>query len=78
MRPEYLLFHEGPSRIVVSTANAARVKAIAAAHDVEAGTIGKTVAGRLSIRNSGTLLVDSPVETLNTIWEEALEQLLRD
>jgi phosphoribosylformylglycinamidine synthase len=78
LRPEFLLFHEGPSRIIVSTANAARVAAIAAEHGVEAQTIGRTVEGRLSIRNRGTLLIDSPVEVLDSIWEEALEQMLRD
>ncbi|MBL8173924.1 MAG: phosphoribosylformylglycinamidine synthase subunit PurL [Bryobacterales bacterium] len=78
LRPEFLLFHEGPSRIVISTANAARIHAIAAEHDIEVHTIGRTVEGRLSIRGSGTLLIDSPVEELDSIWEEALEQLLRD
>jgi phosphoribosylformylglycinamidine synthase len=78
MRPEHLLFHEGPSRILVSTGDAARVQAIAARHGVEAPVIGLTVAGKLSIINGGMALIDSAVDTLRTDWEEALERMLRD
>ncbi len=77
LRPEHLLFHEGPSRILLSTADAVRVSEIAAGHGVECPVIGKTVEGRLSIRNRDILLLDSSVETLNQQWEEALESLLR-
>jgi phosphoribosylformylglycinamidine (FGAM) synthase-like enzyme len=76
LRPELLLFHEGPSRILISTANSARVQEIAAAHDVVATVIGVTSADRLTISNRGTLLVESPVDSLQTIWEGALEQKL--
>ncbi|MCZ2146250.1 MAG: phosphoribosylformylglycinamidine synthase subunit PurL [Bryobacterales bacterium] len=77
LRPEHLLFHEGPSRILLSTADAVRVGEIAAGFGVECPVIGKTVEGRLSIRNRDILLLDSPVETLNQQWEEALENLLQ-
>ncbi|HUQ93903.1 MAG TPA: phosphoribosylformylglycinamidine synthase subunit PurL [Bryobacteraceae bacterium] len=76
LRPEHLLFHEGPSRILISTANASRVEEIAASHHVEAIRIGKTVEGRLTVRNRRTTLIDSPVETLKNQWEGALEHLL--
>jgi phosphoribosylformylglycinamidine synthase len=76
LRPELLLFHEGPSRILVSTANAARVQEIAAAHNIAALVIGSTSADRLTISNRGTLLIGSPVESLLTTWEGALEQKL--
>src|ERR1039457_4424258 len=36
LRPELLLFHEGPSRVLVSTAEPARIIEIAAGHAVEA------------------------------------------
>jgi len=75
-RAELLLFHEGPSRILISTANAARVQEIAAAHDVAAPVIGSTSLDRLTISNRGTLLIESSVESLHTIWEGALEQKL--
>ncbi len=76
MRPEYLLFHEAPSRILVSTANPARVEEIAAAQRVEAVRIGNTVAARLTIRNRGTSLIDAEVRALENLWEGGLERLL--
>ena len=45
LRPELLLFHEGPSRVLVSTAEPERIIEIAARHAVEAIRIGSTVAG---------------------------------
>jgi phosphoribosylformylglycinamidine synthase len=76
MRPEYLLFHEAPSRILISTANGTRVMEIAGAHGVEAARIGKTAGVRLTIRNRGAALIDAEVEALKKIWEGALERLL--
>ncbi|MDX1983796.1 MAG: phosphoribosylformylglycinamidine synthase subunit PurL [Bryobacteraceae bacterium] len=76
LRPELLLFHEGPSRVLVSTTNAARVVAVCAGHGVEAVAIGETISGNLTVVNRGTVLIDSPVETLQNLWEGALEKLL--
>jgi len=42
LRPELLLYHEGPSRVVVSTGDAAKVEALAAAQGVPALRIGTT------------------------------------
>ena len=47
LAPEFLLFHEGPSRIVVSTSSPQRVEEICRKHSVECVTIGETIAGRL-------------------------------
>jgi phosphoribosylformylglycinamidine synthase II len=76
LRPEFLLFHEGPSRILVSTADAAAVLRIAAAHDVEAIPIGTTAEGRLEISQGSTPLVSCDVNELKRRWETALETLL--
>ena len=43
MRPEFLLFHEAPSRVLISTAEPAKVVAIAAQHGVEALQVGVTI-----------------------------------
>jgi len=77
LRPEFLLFHEGPSRIVLSTAAPERVAEIAARHAVEAVRIGATMKGRLVIRSRGEVLVDRPVRQLRDLWEGALERMLR-
>jgi phosphoribosylformylglycinamidine synthase len=53
MRNEFLLFHEGPSRILVSTTDVDAVSGLAAKHSVEALAIGTTREGRLEITNRG-------------------------
>jgi phosphoribosylformylglycinamidine synthase len=80
LRPEFALFHEGPSRIVISTAEPAAVEKISRAHNVECTRIGVTMKERLQIDN-GTVTpsvtwVDSRVDRLREIWENALEHLL--
>jgi len=77
MRPEYLLFHEGPSRILLSTAQPEQVQAIAARHGVEALRIGDTIEEGLVIRSRGTVHVDLNVERLKRLWSDALEKALR-
>jgi phosphoribosylformylglycinamidine synthase len=76
MRPEWLLFHEGPSRVVVSTADPAAVEAVAARHNVPVERIGRTVSGRLSAHANGGLLYDLPLDTARAAWAGALEQAL--
>jgi phosphoribosylformylglycinamidine synthase len=54
LRPEFLLFHEGPSRVLVSTAHPARVASIAARHGVDALYVGITIEEKgLEIRIHG-------------------------
>jgi phosphoribosylformylglycinamidine synthase len=76
LRPEYALFHEGPSRIVISTGNVDAVKRIAARHSVEAPVIGATLDGRLRIAVRGASLVDAPTSELRRRWEKAFEEKL--
>jgi phosphoribosylformylglycinamidine synthase len=70
------LFHEGPSRILISTSEPGRVQQIAAAHGVGATQIGVTTKGRLQIINRGTMLIDGEVQALKRAWEGALEHML--
>ncbi len=77
LRPELLLFHEGPSRIMISTAQPEAVEEIARKHSVEAPRIGVTARGRLTICSRGRNLVDCGVERLKGIWASALEKRLR-
>ncbi|MBM3783505.1 MAG: phosphoribosylformylglycinamidine synthase subunit PurL [Acidobacteria bacterium] len=71
-RPEVQLFHEAPSRIVVSTAQAAAVTAIAAKYNVEVAAIGKTQVGRLLIDTK----IDATIEELREPWSASLERML--
>jgi phosphoribosylformylglycinamidine synthase len=77
LRPEYLLFHEGPSRILLSTERPDEVVRIAAEHQVEALVAGLTVAGRVAVRNRGESLIDLEVRPLREGWAGALEASLR-
>ncbi|MBV9499247.1 MAG: phosphoribosylformylglycinamidine synthase subunit PurL [Acidobacteriaceae bacterium] len=76
--PELLLFHEGPSRILVSTGNAERVLAAARKNTIEALIIGVTLEARVTIRNRKRILVDSRIAELAGIWADSLEHLLHD
>jgi phosphoribosylformylglycinamidine synthase subunit PurL len=76
LRPEFLLFHEGPSRILVSTEHPHAVEEVAAKHGVTALRIGSTVSGKLEIRNRMTPLVDCPLEELRRPWSSALEKAI--
>ena len=76
LAPELLLYHEGPSRVVVSTADGKTVETMAAKYGVPALKIGVTEAGRLKISNKGITLVDTPLATLREFWATALESKL--
>ena len=75
-KPEFALFHEGPSRILISTDQPEKIAQIAHRIDVEAPVIGVTIEGRLRIANRSATFVDCEVETLRQPWDGALEHLL--
>ncbi len=77
LEPELLLFHEGPSRILVSTSTPDRVLAAAQRNNVKAVKIGVTLESRLIVRNQSSVLIDSPVGELFQHWDQALEHLLQ-
>jgi phosphoribosylformylglycinamidine synthase len=76
LRPEWLVFHEGPSRVLISTAQPERIEAIATRHGVEAPRIGVTMKGRIRIGHNGVTLVDLDIGRLRGSWETALEHML--
>jgi phosphoribosylformylglycinamidine synthase len=79
MAPELLLFHEGPSRILVSTATPDAVFASAKKNNVEAVAIGATLNESLIIRSENAILIHCPVKELRSTWSGALEHhLLHD
>jgi phosphoribosylformylglycinamidine synthase len=72
LRPELALFHEGPSRVLISTNHPEAVKMVAHKHGVEIVEIGRTQEKRLTIENRGTPLVRIGVDDLHSKWETAL------
>jgi phosphoribosylformylglycinamidine synthase len=76
LRPELALFHEGPSRILVSTLVPEAVEKIAREHNVEAVRIGVTMKMGLRIDHNSVTLVGTPVDRLRSVWENALEEQL--
>jgi phosphoribosylformylglycinamidine synthase len=76
--PERLLFHEGPSRILVSTDNLERVFRVARENGVHAIEIGATLKARVTISNRDEVLIDDRVDELKGLWNGALEHLLHN
>ena len=76
LAPELLLFHEGPSRILVSSATPELVFASSKRNGIEALDIGVTLESSLVIRNKNHILINSHVAELKNLWDTALEHLL--
>jgi phosphoribosylformylglycinamidine synthase len=78
LTPELLLFHEGPSRILISTGEPEKVFAAAAKNHIQAVEIGVTLDSRVLVRNRDEILIDSWVDELKNSWTNALEHLLHN
>jgi phosphoribosylformylglycinamidine synthase II len=76
MRAELLLFHEGPSRILLSTAKPENVLEVARKNRVEAAPIGVTMKERLRIDCGSETVLDCDLADLREPWETSLEQML--
>jgi phosphoribosylformylglycinamidine synthase len=74
LRPEFALFHEGPSRILVSTTAPEKIEEIAGKYNVEALRIGVTMNVGLRIGDGSVTWIDSPVDRLKQVWENALAE----
>jgi len=80
LSPEFLLFHEGPSRILISTPRPEAVLEIAARHGVASPQVGITMKHDrtgLAIGNRGEMLITATIESLKAVYEESLEKQLR-
>ncbi len=73
LRADLALFHEGPSRVLVSTAVPEIVERIARENNVEALRIGVTMKSRLRIDHNAVTCIDSPVDRFRGVFEHALE-----
>ncbi|HWB85419.1 MAG TPA: phosphoribosylformylglycinamidine synthase subunit PurL [Bryobacteraceae bacterium] len=77
LRPDLLLFHEGPSRVLLSTSRPKEVAAIAARHGVEAPIVGATIGMGVEIRQRGITLGSWEIAELKAVYEQALESYVR-
>jgi phosphoribosylformylglycinamidine synthase subunit PurL len=79
LAPEFILFGEDASRIVISLdhANYPRIQTIARKHGISAELIGETTRERLEIRLDRRPLVLSSVRALRECYENAFEAALR-
>ncbi|HWZ32231.1 MAG TPA: phosphoribosylformylglycinamidine synthase subunit PurL [Bryobacteraceae bacterium] len=76
LQPELALFHEAPSRVLVSTAAPKEIERIARDHGVEVQRIGVTMKEQLRISNGSMTWIDCPVQQLRDVWENALSEKL--
>ena len=79
LAPEFVLFSEDASRIVISCdpANVARIKEVAGKYEVSADALGETVSGTIEIKVDGRAVVAANVAELRDENEGALERALR-
>ncbi len=79
LAPEFVVFGEDASRIVISCdpACVARIKEVAGKHGIFVDLLGETVPGNLEIKVDGRAVVSASVAELRDVYENALEQALR-
>ncbi len=79
LAPEFVLFSEDASRIVISCdpANVARIKEVAGKYEVSADALGETVSGTIEIKVDGRAVVAANVAEQRDENEGALERALR-
>jgi phosphoribosylformylglycinamidine synthase len=77
--PEFVLFGEDASRVVVSCdpSNLSRIKQVAVKYGLSAEEIGETVSKQVEIRLDGRVVVSAAVGELREAYEGALEAALR-
>ena len=77
--PEFVLFGEDASRIVISCdpAHLARIKEVAVKHGISAEELGETGSGSLEIKIDGRAVISTPIAELRDVYENALEGALR-
>ena len=77
LRPDLLLFHEGPSRILISTNQPDHVAAVAARHGIDAPAVGVTIEKDIEVSQRGQLLGRWETAALKSTYEQALESHVR-
>ena len=79
LAPEFVLFGEDASRIVISCdpANVARIQEVAGKQGIFADALGETVSRNLEFKLDGRTVVSASIADLRDVYENALERALR-
>ncbi len=79
LAPEFTLFGEDASRVVISCDRdkLGAIKQLALKYGIAADVIGETAPERLEIKLDGQIVVSAPVSALREAYESALEKALR-
>jgi hypothetical protein len=79
LEPEFVLFGEDASRIVISCdpANVGRIKEVAAKYGISADRLGETASGNLELKIDGRVVISAAIAELRDVYENALEGALR-
>jgi phosphoribosylformylglycinamidine synthase subunit PurL len=74
----YVLFHEAPSRVLLSTSNEGlqKIRDVAQRHRVEAAVIGSTIPDRLEVQLNLAEVFRVEIRDLYERWDKALEEML--
>jgi phosphoribosylformylglycinamidine synthase len=74
----YVLFHEAPSRVLLSTTDEGlqRIRDVAQRHQVEASVIGSTIPDRFEVHLNRAELYRVEIRDLYERWDKALEEML--
>jgi phosphoribosylformylglycinamidine synthase len=77
--PEFVLFGEDASRIVISCdpTRVSRIKEVAAQYGLLADLLGETVPGTIELEVDGRMVVSAKIGELRDEYEDALERALR-
>ena len=77
--PEFLLFGEDASRVIVSCdpGNLARVREMAAEYEIHADLLGETGSERVEITMDGQPMISASITELRDAYERGLERALR-
>jgi phosphoribosylformylglycinamidine synthase len=76
--PEFVLFGEDASRVVISCdrENFGRIQQVAVKYGITAELIGETAPERVEIKLDGRVVVSAAVAELREVYQEALEKAL--
>ena len=72
LSPDLLLFHEGPSRVLLSTAQPEQVAAVAGRHQIEVPVVGVTIESEVVIAQKDRVIGRWEIKDLQTAFEKAL------
>jgi phosphoribosylformylglycinamidine (FGAM) synthase-like enzyme len=79
LAPEFVLFGEDASRVIISCdqSNLSRIQSLAVKYGLSAEMIGETIPDKIEIRVDGRAVVSASVADLREGFEGALEKALR-